>query len=95
MPQRRAGQAVPGRKTQLDSADLTRADLVTLTIGGNDAGFVEVLVLCAVSNCNTQVFEQGRRAIIDGTRPALEEGLPGDCRQDVRALASSCSAIRN
>jgi lysophospholipase L1-like esterase len=73
VPQRRAGQAVPGRKTQLDSADLTRADLVTLTIGGNDAGFVEVLVLCAVSNCNTQVFEQGRRAIIDGTRPALEK----------------------
>ena len=73
VPQLRAGQAVPGRKTQLDAADLTRADLVTLTIGGNDAGFVEVLVLCAVSNCNMKAFEQGRRAIIDGVGPSLEK----------------------
>jgi lysophospholipase L1-like esterase len=71
-PQQRAGRVVPGLRPQLDSADLKRADLVTLTIGGNDAGFVDVLTICAVSNCNTRAFEQGRRAIIAATKPKLE-----------------------
>ena len=55
------------------SSDLTRADLVTLTIGGNDAGLIEVLLICALSNCDTRTFEQGRAAIIDATRPQLEK----------------------
>ena len=61
------------RKTQLDSADLGRAEVVTLTIGGNDAGFVGGLISCAVSNCNTPAFEQARNESIDRTEPLLEQ----------------------
>jgi GDSL-like Lipase/Acylhydrolase family len=70
-PQVAAGQ-IHDRQTQLDSADLAGADLVTLTIGGNDVGFVDGLITCAVSNCNTQAFEQGRIARMDRTKPLLE-----------------------
>jgi hypothetical protein len=71
VPQVEAGQ-IHDRQTQLDSADLASADLVTLTIGGNDVGFVDGLITCAVSNCNTRAFEQGRITRMDNTKPLLE-----------------------
>ena len=60
-------------KTQIDSASLAGANLVTLTIGGNDAGYVDVLVTCGLGNCNTRAFERSRAAIIDRTKPRLEK----------------------
>jgi lysophospholipase L1-like esterase len=69
-------QGAPGRydaETQIDSAALARANLVTLTLGGNDAGYVEVLVTCGLGNCNTRAFERGRATIIDRTTPRLEK----------------------
>jgi lysophospholipase L1-like esterase len=84
VPQQEAGQTYD-RGTQLDSANLTGADLVTLTIGGNDAGFVDALFFCAVTNCNTQAFEQGRTTIIDGTRPLLEKVYRAVARKAPRA----------
>ena len=48
VPQVATGQ-VHDRQTQLDSAALRNADLVTITIGGNDVGFVDGLITCAVS----------------------------------------------
>lgn len=59
-------------RTQLDSAALGGANLVTLTLGGNDVGFVESLISCAVGNCHTTSFERGRNAAIDATKPKLE-----------------------
>ena len=61
-----------GGTTQLDSATLKSADLVTLTLGGNDVGYVEVLAACALGTCNTPEFEQQRAAQIDATEPKLE-----------------------
>lgn len=60
---------------QLDSAaaSLAGANLVTLTIGGNDAGYVDVLVQCALFKCNTAAFRQQRAATIDATKPQLEK----------------------
>jgi lysophospholipase L1-like esterase len=60
---------------QLDSAaaSLTDANLVTLTIGGNDAGYVDVLVQCGLFKCNTAAFRRQRAATIDATKPLLEK----------------------
>jgi lysophospholipase L1-like esterase len=60
---------------QLDSAapSLADADLVTLTIGGNDAGYTDVLVQCGLFKCNTAAFRQQRTAVIDATKPLLEK----------------------
>lgn len=60
-------------KTQIDSAPLAGANLVTITIGGNDAGYVDVLVRCGLGNCNSAAFERSRAAIIDRTKPRLEK----------------------
>jgi hypothetical protein len=60
-------------RTQIDSATLAGANLVTLTIGGNDAGYVDVLVSCGLGNCNTPAFERSRAAIIDRMKPRLEK----------------------
>jgi len=51
---------------------LDDADLVTLTIGGNDAGYVDVLVQCGLSRCNTAAFRSQRAAMIDALKPKLE-----------------------
>jgi lysophospholipase L1-like esterase len=65
-------QRAAGGTTQLDNAMLKSADLVTLTLGGNDVGYVEALTTCALGNCNTPAFEQQRAALIDATEPKLE-----------------------
>src|SRR5262249_17934707 len=51
---------------------LEDADLVTLTLGGNDAGYVDVLVQCGLSRCNTPAFRRQRAAKIDALKPTLE-----------------------
>jgi len=68
-----AGQGV-GWDTvpQLESAGLAKADLVTLTIGGNDAGYVDLLVECGLFRCNTPAFRAQRAARIDALKPQLE-----------------------
>jgi hypothetical protein len=83
-PRTGAGPTVDPR-TQLDSADLSGADLVTLTIGGNDVGFAGGLVVCALTNCATQAYERRRMAVIDETRPALEAVYRAVARQAPRA----------
>ena len=67
-----AGSRYDG-KTQIDSASLARADLVTLTLGGNDAGYVDVLITCGLDNCNTRAFERSRAAVITRLKPRLEK----------------------
>ena len=84
VPQQEAGQT-HGRETQLDGADLAGADLVTLTIGGNDVGFVEVLLSCALGTCNTPAFRRARTAIINGTEPLLEKVYRAVARKAPRA----------
>jgi hypothetical protein len=64
------GAGYDGRP-QLDSADLAKANLVTLTIGGNDAGYVDLLVNCALFKCDTPAFVSERTARIDALRPQL------------------------
>jgi len=67
--------ACSGARTRqvLDGAmGLENADLVTLTIGGNDAGYVDVLVQCGLSRCNTAAFRAQRAAKIDALKPSLE-----------------------
>lgn len=73
-------------RTQIDSAALAGAKLVTITIGGNDAGYADVLVACGLGNCNTRAFEQNRAAIIDRTKPRLEKVY--------RAIAASAPHAR-
>jgi lysophospholipase L1-like esterase len=65
-------QTGAGGTTQLDSPTLKNADLLTLTLGGNDVGYVEVLTTCAIGDCNTAAFEQQRAALIDSIEPKLE-----------------------
>ena len=62
----KARQALAGAMALAD------ADLVTLTIGGNDAGYVDVLVQCGLTRCNTAVFRAQRAAKIDALKPTLE-----------------------
>lgn len=71
-PQSTKGQRYD-RQSQLDGANLAGADLITLTIGGNDVGFSDGLGFCAVRSCNTPAFRQGRVALIDDTKPLLEK----------------------
>ena len=62
----KARQALAGAMALAD------ADLVTLTIGGNDAGYVDVLVQCGLTRCNTAAFRAQRAAKIDALKPTLE-----------------------
>ena len=57
---------------QLDRANLAKANLVTLTIGGNDAGYVGLLVECGLFRCDTPAFRAERAARIDALKPQLE-----------------------
>ena len=65
------GQGTDSRP-QLDNARLANASLVTLTIGGNDAGFIDVLVRCGLFSCDTPAFRRQRTARIDALEPKLE-----------------------
>ena len=49
--------------------------LVTLTIGGNDLGFGEVLRRCVLSDCRRQ-YTRGARDVLDGRIARLRERLP-------------------
>ena len=72
-PQRQSGQRYDLR-TQLDSAagELAAANLVTITIGGNDVGFAAVVGHCAFHDCNTPAYVSQRQRIIDEVKPKLE-----------------------
>ncbi len=48
-------------------------DLVTLTIGGNDAGFAGILAQCAGTACYTPSYERVLATAIDGLGPQLEK----------------------
>jgi PA-IL-like protein len=59
---------------QLDNPTVnSSADLVTITIGGNDVGFRDVLTTCATSrrSCNNPAFRAALEAKIDALKPAL------------------------
>jgi hypothetical protein len=58
---------------QLDSVDISKATLVTMTIGGNDAGYVDVLMQCGLFRCNTAAFRAQRQAVVDGVRPQVQK----------------------
>ena len=60
------------RQALAGATALENADLVTLTIGGNDAGYVDVLVQCGLSRCNTAAFRSQRASMIDALKPKLE-----------------------
>jgi lysophospholipase L1-like esterase len=68
-----AGQgAGADARPQLDLANLAKANLVTLTIGGNDAGYVDLLVQCGLFRCNTPAFRAQRIARVNALKPRLE-----------------------
>jgi lysophospholipase L1-like esterase len=57
---------------QLDSPFLDAAtDLVTVTIGGNDVGFADILQFCAIDNCDTPGFRASLSQQIDQLQPRL------------------------
>jgi lysophospholipase L1-like esterase len=72
LPRSLGGAGQGQASAQLDSASLQKADLVTLTIGGNDAGYVELLVNCGLFRCNTPAFRNERTARIAALKPRLE-----------------------
>ena len=67
---------------QLRQLASRRVDLVTITIGGNDIGFAEVLTDCYVSDC-----------VVDGgtarARRRIEHRLPGILARDYRGLKAA------
>ena len=69
-PQAGSGQYWDG-KTQLDERGIEDVDLITITIGGNDVGFVEIVTHCALSLCATSKYEAERKKLMDETQPEL------------------------
>jgi lysophospholipase L1-like esterase len=58
--------------TQLDNPSVNYAtDTVTITIGGNDAQFSDILTYCALHACNTTDFRDTLNARIDALLPRL------------------------
>ncbi|MGY1651784.1 SGNH/GDSL hydrolase family protein [Geodermatophilus sp. SYSU D01119] len=47
-------------------------DLVTISVGGNDAGFAGILFTCATSSCHSASNEPILNAAIDGLGPQLQ-----------------------
>jgi hypothetical protein len=46
-------------------------DIVTITIGGNDVGFVDVIKYCATTNCDTPGYVTSLKEGIDQLKPQL------------------------
>ncbi|MFJ1751602.1 SGNH/GDSL hydrolase family protein [Kitasatospora sp. NPDC088134] len=64
--------------SQLQSGFLdSNTTLVTLTVGGNDAGFANVLQKCAnpLTSCASQSYEDGIRGTIDGLEVSIKRVL--------------------
>jgi Tol biopolymer transport system component/lysophospholipase L1-like esterase len=60
--------------TQLDNPSVNVAtDLVTITIGGNDVGFTDILKKCAKTACATPAYEAQLDALVDQQKPRLVE----------------------
>lgn len=75
-----SGATVPDvRAAQLDALDAATQE-VTLSVGGNDAGFADVLTECALpawaSDCDAAI--DGAEAVIDGPLPASLASLYGE-----------------
>src|SRR3954471_10757038 len=77
-PLRRRHNGEPPQLRQLRDLDQP-ADLVTITIGGNDIGFGPVLADCFVSDC---VLDGGLRR----ARQRIEDDLPAALARDYRGL---------
>ncbi|WP_197288059.1 SGNH/GDSL hydrolase family protein [Nocardia sp. NRRL S-836] len=74
---------------QLESGVLTEhTTLVTLSIGGNDAGFTDVLVNCVSWDCTTATAKQEHRQWIDEAQPRVQQVL-----ERVRMKAPSAKIV--
>lgn len=85
-----SGAEIPDVEGQL-SALSASTSYVTLSVGGNDAGFSDVITECAqpgwISDCN---------ASIDGAEDVISGSLPGELAglySDVRALAPQATVV--
>lgn len=82
--------------TQLDQGKLNRGtDLVTLTIGGNDIGFVPVLKKCALRNCMKTSARVDGIWVQDWAQAKLDElgSNLRDTMSDLRSAAPNASVI--
>ncbi|WP_170067919.1 GDSL-type esterase/lipase family protein [Lentzea guizhouensis] len=74
---------------QIESGVLTEhTTLVTLSIGGNDAGFTDVLVNCVSWDCTTDSAKQEHRQWIDEAQPRVQQVL-----ERVRLKAPSAKIV--
>lgn len=85
-----SGAEIPDVRGQLDALSAS-TDYVTLSVGGNDAGFSDVITECAqpgwLSDCNSAI--DGAENIINGTLP----GALGGLYADVRARAPQATVV--
>lgn len=76
-----SGAEIPDVRGQLGALSAS-TDYVSLSVGGNDAGFSEVITECAkpgwLSDCNSAI--DGAQSIITGTLPDALSGLYADVR---------------
>jgi lysophospholipase L1-like esterase len=81
------------RTSQIKRLRSTRPELVTLTIGGNDIGFVDVLRKCvtALRRCD-KIYREDGRDELEQRISDLEERLPNVYRQ-VRAAGSAARLV--
>jgi Tol biopolymer transport system component len=64
--------------TQIDAASLNDGtDLITLTIGGNDVGFVDVLVHCSRHACTSSAYRAELASRVKSLRIVLDTTFPG------------------
>ncbi len=80
--------------TQLDHADAQGADMVTITIGGNDAKFAQVLKKCFFSlNCRTAAYDGDDSATSQTWEQALSDWIENEVRDRVGAtVRHACNA---
>lgn len=102
-PQATAGQALSQVERARQIVGDRPIDLVTISIGGNDVGFTNILAACAtVSDCPVRPAPTGRLAkyptLQDGVQ-ALTATLPGDYARIARCLGGQagtpCTLVRN
>jgi len=86
-----AGARVPDVRAAQLGALSASTGLVTISVGGNDAGFADVLTECALpawaSNCDRAV--DGAQAYVAGTLPGVLAGLYGE----IRAAAPAAQVV--
>jgi lysophospholipase L1-like esterase len=75
------------RRDQLSALD-AQTDLVTITIGGNDAGFAPILVSCALAS------DAGCTRTVNRARKVVNESLPGKLDATYAAIRSRAPGAR-